>query len=186
MADKLLDAAPVNHSLAPVTNSPTTSSSEVTGDLRQQIHELTAEIRRLKFNRSRSQSRSRNNYQSRYRSPSPDICYYHRRFRRKARKCQSPCRFTGQVQQSEKRESQSLEAASDPGPKPQRRLFIFDRSNAYNFLIDTGADINVLPAKNKVYNAPAEFKLYAANGTTINTYGERTLQIDLGLRRTFK
>lgn len=51
-------------------------------------------------------------------------------------------------------------------------------------MIDTGADISVLPTKCK-RGGNGEC-LRAANGSLISTYGERVLNIDLGLRREFK
>lgn len=54
------------------------------------------------------------------------------------------------------------------------------------YLIDTGADISVLSSRKFSSSIPTEYKLYAANGTKINTYGEKTLVLDLGLRRPFR
>ncbi|KAK2578545.1 hypothetical protein KPH14_012574 [Odynerus spinipes] len=55
------------------------------------------------------------------------------------------------------------------------------------FLIDTGADISVLPISAvKIIGAMSESSLYAANGTPIRTYGEKRIAVDLGLRRCFE
>lgn len=66
------------------------------------------------------------------------------------------------------------------------RLFLDDRSNNFKFLIDTGADISVIPHKffpeSKTNN---DFILTAANGTIIKTFGSKLLKIDFGLRRNF-
>ncbi|KAJ8708636.1 hypothetical protein PYW08_010019 [Mythimna loreyi] len=72
--------------------------------------------------------------------------------------------------------------------QPSLRLCIIDRNSKEKFLVDTGADISVLAARNKKYFKPAEstYNLFAANGTQIRTYGERTLELNLGLRRSFK
>lgn len=73
--------------------------------------------------------------------------------------------------------------------QPSRRLCVIDINNREKFLIDTGADISVLAARNQKCSRPAEnadYKLFAANGTEIRTYGERTLELNLGLRRSFK
>lgn len=69
-----------------------------------------------------------------------------------------------------------------------RRLCIIDINLREKFLVDTGADISVLSARNKKHLKPAEttYKLFAANGTEIRTYGERTLELNLGLRRRFR
>lgn len=58
-----------------------------------------------------------------------------------------------------------------------------DKRTNQIFLIDTGADISLLPADPKIRAKPSQFKLYAANDTRINTYGESPRTLDLGLRR---
>lgn len=67
------------------------------------------------------------------------------------------------------------------------RLYIVDNSTKLRFLIDTGADISVLPSSLiKHHNLKnTNHTLFAANGTRIKTFGEKRLQIDLGLRRCF-
>ncbi|UYV79707.1 hypothetical protein LAZ67_18000364 [Cordylochernes scorpioides] len=66
-----------------------------------------------------------------------------------------------------------------------RRLFITDRRSAYLFLVDTGAEVSVIPPP--VKNArPSHRQLFAANGSIIHTYGERRLELDLGLERLFR
>lgn len=68
------------------------------------------------------------------------------------------------------------------------RLCVFDRNTTQRFLVDTGADISVLAptAAHKKKPTSSAYKLYAANGTPINTYGESNMQLDFGLRRSFR
>lgn len=68
------------------------------------------------------------------------------------------------------------------------RLFIFDKLSNNHFLIDTGSDLSILPPtiKEKKNNINNTIKLFAANGTIIKTYGQKTLTISLGLRRSFE
>lgn len=69
----------------------------------------------------------------------------------------------------------------------QYRLIVFDAENRLNFLVDTGADISVIPRAH-AYGAsftPSSFKLYAANQTTIDTYGQKQMTLDLKLHRKF-
>jgi len=54
-------------------------------------------------------------------------------------------------------------------------LFITNRSSKLKFLIETGADIFVLPVAPKDRRNKARFAHYAANGTTIATFGQRFL-----------
>lgn len=68
---------------------------------------------------------------------------------------------------------------------PSSRLCVTDRKSRYRFLIDTGANISILPRTKKSIRA-SDYKLYAANGSEINTYGETTLELDLGLRRPYR
>lgn len=74
-----------------------------------------------------------------------------------------------------------------PGVHEQSyRLFVTDKKTGLQFLIDTGANISVLPPRKGQLPKPLNFQLFAANNTTIPTYGEKTIEIDLKLRRPFK
>ncbi|GFS35238.1 transposon Ty3-I Gag-Pol polyprotein [Nephila pilipes] len=53
------------------------------------------------------------------------------------------------------------------------------------FLVDSGADVSLIPATHQ-NKAVDDFKLYAANGTEIPTFGIKILNLNLGLRREFK
>lgn len=61
-----------------------------------------------------------------------------------------------------------------------------DKESRLTFLIDTGANVSVIPRKKGTPMKPLPFNLYAANNTTIHTYGEKTLELNLNLRRPFK
>lgn len=67
------------------------------------------------------------------------------------------------------------------------RLCVHDRDTHERFLVDTGADISVLAAttKTRKHNQDSACQLFAANNTPIKTYGEKTLRLNLGLRRSF-
>lgn len=76
-------------------------------------------------------------------------------------------------------------------PHTTKRLFIYELETRQKFLIDTGADVSVLPRVNNVTkktitsdNCPTT--LFGANGTRIKTYGTRTIDLQLGLRREMK
>lgn len=52
--------------------------------------------------------------------------------------------------------------------------------------MDTGAEVSVIPKhfiQNKLLISP--FKLFAVNGTTVDTFGQKLITLDLGLRRKF-
>lgn len=60
-----------------------------------------------------------------------------------------------------------------------------DKKTNLMFLIDTGANISVIPRRGTKLKR-TKFNLYAANNTMIPTYGEKMLELDLNLRRSFK
>lgn len=65
------------------------------------------------------------------------------------------------------------------------RLFVIDKKTGIKFLVDSGADVSLIPAtcNDKV---SSDFKLYAANGSEIPCFGHKILTLDLGLRRDFQ
>lgn len=65
----------------------------------------------------------------------------------------------------------------------QNRLHIRDRVTGQRFLIDTGAEISIIAATPEQKKNPTALRLFAANNSRIETYGERRLNLDLGLRR---
>lgn len=62
------------------------------------------------------------------------------------------------------------------------RLIIYDKLSKTNYLIDTGSDVSVLPFSNHMRQRN-ELILYAANDTIIRTYGEKIVNLELGLKR---
>ena len=52
-------------------------------------------------------------------------------------------------------------------------------------MVDTGADISVIPPSRKSEKNIQDLELYAANGSKIRTFGKRLLKLDFGLRRNF-
>lgn len=66
-----------------------------------------------------------------------------------------------------------------------RRLFVKDTKTGEFYLIDTGAAISILPRRKNSHSqcTPTDYQLYAANGTSINTYGTERRRVHLGLRR---
>jgi len=65
------------------------------------------------------------------------------------------------------------------------RLTVPDKISGRRFLIDTGSDVSIIPCT-KRHDSISDLKLFAANNTTINTYGTTTLTVDFKLRRVFK
>jgi len=76
-----------------------------------------------------------------------------------------------------------IEANALMGGK-QLRLQVRDRKSGAMFFIDTGSDVSVLSRSWNLKNKRnANINLYAADDTTIKTYEERTLELELNLRR---
>lgn len=70
---------------------------------------------------------------------------------------------------------------------PCSRLSVMDYNTGLRFLVDTGANVSVLPVTKRMFKKQCtDFKLYAANGTEIATYGVKTLVLDLKLRRPYR
>lgn len=83
----------------------------------------------------------------------------------------------------------AVESAASPAATKidcrKYRLFVKDKQTGVRFLVDSGADVSLIPANIKA-EQPCSYVLYAANGTQIPTYGIKTLTLDLGLRRAFQ
>lgn len=76
--------------------------------------------------------------------------------------------------------------ATNDCPLSTGRLFVTDRRTKIQFLVDTGSDLCVFPRSALKERRPkTTYQLSAANGSTINTYGDLYLKLDLGLRREF-
>ena len=65
-------------------------------------------------------------------------------------------------------------------------LYIYDPLSKTKFLVDTGAEISVLPATFSQKSLPPVAHLYAANGTKISVYKRQTIKLELNLRRSFE
>ena len=73
------------------------------------------------------------------------------------------------------------------GLNPCRLLHITDQINKRTFLVDTGAQVSVLPpTRSNRLRKQEGYTLSTVNGSAIATYGTRLLTLNLGLRRTFR
>ena len=55
-----------------------------------------------------------------------------------------------------------------------------------SFLVDSGAQVSLIPATStEKKSPPCKFTLQAVNGSLIHTYGERCMDLNLGLRKSF-
>ena len=69
---------------------------------------------------------------------------------------------------------------------PSRLLYVGDKRNKCDFLIDTGAAVSVLPRScaNRTVDADS-LPLVAANNSTITTYSTSKCIVDVGLKREY-
>ena len=77
-----------------------------------------------------------------------------------------------------KRSGQTLAATGVPGPVPSRLFHIMDQACGLRFLVDTGAEVSVLPPSCTERKCPHDsLTLQAVNSTPITTYGTRSLTL---------
>lgn len=86
-----------------------------------------------------------------------------------------------------KRAGLVLKAASAFGPTTSRLFHITDHANKVRYLIDTGAEVRVIPTtledcRQRLTTPPVT----AIKSTNIQTYGHKSVTFGIGLRRTFR
>nr|VZI35209.1 unnamed protein product [Spirometra erinaceieuropaei] len=67
-----------------------------------------------------------------------------------------------------------------------RRLFLRDRIAGAKFLVDSGAVVSVVPPTPAERKTRSSFCLTASNNSSIPPFGQRSITLDLGLRRIFR
>ena len=73
-----------------------------------------------------------------------------------------------------------------PKLTPSRLLYVADKRNKGNYLIDAGAAVSVLPRYRANETVDADrLPLIAANNLTITTYGTSKCIVDVGLKREY-
>ena len=77
-------------------------------------------------------------------------------------------------------------ATNSVGAMRGRLLKILDKSSKFKFLIDTGAQVSLLPATfSEKKKKPHKLTLQAVNGSLINTFGSKFVNLQLGLHKDF-
>ena len=87
-----------------------------------------------------------------------------------------------------KRAGRSLAATGVAGPTlPGHLFYVHDKNSHTKFLVDTGAEVSVVPPTHSERSRPQSLlTLQGVNGTRIATYGVHSCTLNLGLRRTFR
>nr|VZI28787.1 unnamed protein product [Spirometra erinaceieuropaei] len=159
---------------------------EVLMRLKAQLTAVTTNGPRRTPNRRRTSSVS---HTSRSQSPS-SVCWYHQQFGGAARRCLQPCSFKVSLTASGRRSHSTPEATAAAAARVTnlntRRLFLWDRVADTKFLVDSGAEVSVVPPTPAERKTRSSFCLTAANNSSIPTFGQRSITLDLGLRRIFR
>jgi len=95
-----------------------------------------------------------------------------------------PCHAVGKTKRLRKFNSRVVISARYFRCKHAPCIFT-DRASKMRFLVDTRADISVLPIMLKDKYNKSKFTLYAANGTPIATFSQKLLQLNFGLHCNF-
>ena len=84
-----------------------------------------------------------------------------------------------------KRLGRTLAATGVTGLNSSRLFFVTDTHTSTRFLVDTGSEVSVIPpTPADRRRSPDPRTLTAVNNTSIRTYGQRSLTLNLGLRRS--
>nr|VZI20450.1 unnamed protein product [Spirometra erinaceieuropaei] len=157
---------------------------EVLMRLKAQLTAVTTNSLRRTPNRRPTSSVS---HTRRPQSPS-SVCWYHQQFGGAARRCLQPCSFKTSLTASGRQSHATVEstAAGSVANLHTRRLFLWDRIAGAKFLVDSGAEVSVVPPTPAERKHRSSFCLTAANNSSIPTFGQRSITPDLGLRRIFR
>ena len=155
LADKIVEVA-APHTVS-VVHGQSTSYDDELDKLKSEVAELRKLIKLLPQQRSncpRSPSPARTN-------SNPNVCWYHEKFGSSACKCKPPCRYSANTPTNV--------AAVNVAKQQIHCLFhITDKTSGVRFLVDTGAEVSVIPplhAERK--RSQQTFALQAVNNTAI-------------------
>ena len=133
--------------------------------------------------------RTRNTFAS-HPTPSPlsqGYCFYHTKFGQDARKCQPPCSWAPNSNQSQETHQYSNRCLPSTGSLFDKfesffspLLFIKDPLTSIDFLIDTGSSKSLLPCDQSSDPVCATGKMLAANDSEINLFETVPLTVSLG------
>ena len=104
------------------------------------------------------------------------LCYYHAAFGSAARNCWAPCVWEPSSNHSHIRETPVPAACH-----PSKLVRVHDSQSGESYLVDTGAEISLLPTTDYEWKFRTRGPpLRAANNTDIAYFGERTKSLKLG------
>nr|VZI26828.1 unnamed protein product [Spirometra erinaceieuropaei] len=115
------------------------------------------------------------------------ISWYHITFGVKARRCISSCSFTSKQSKRVKTVNPKVSAGNLPDvSNPVHTFYVRDTRSDRRFLVDTGAQLSVIPTTPADRRCPNPgLFLQAVNTSPITTFGTCSLSLDIGVRRLF-
>nr|VZI45142.1 unnamed protein product [Spirometra erinaceieuropaei] len=194
MADRLTEmhgfSKPSISALSTTSNPPASPVSQLEIELNKLADYITALQKPTVSASSRSQPQPSTPHLQSSHSVRPNAaatCWYHTTFGVKARRCISPCSFLFKQSKRVKPVNPKVCATNLPNSSnPGRTFYVRDTRSGRRFLVDTGAQLSVIPptpADRRCPN-PGLF-LQAVNTSPITTFGTCSLSLDIGLRRLF-
>ncbi|BHF77780.1 hypothetical protein SprV_0602089000 [Sparganum proliferum] len=194
MANRLMEMQGFSKPSIAALSTPSAPPASPISQLEIELTKLAADIASLQKHTvspsSRSQPKPSTPHVQSSNSAHPNaaaICWYHTTFGVKARRCISPCSFTSKHSKRVRPVNPKVSAANLPdGSNPGRTFYVRDTRSGRRFLVDTGAQLSVIPptpADRRCPN-PGLF-LQAVNTSPITTFGTCSLSLDIGLRRLF-
>ena len=107
------------------------------------------------------------------------LCWCHQVWDTSAWKCADGCRNAGNDRPG-KRPRGSVEAITDRPTSSCRLLTIHDPVSNLSYLIDTGAEVSVLPprSEDRARSPINNMQLQAANGIAIRTFRQRSVEVE--------
>lgn len=110
-------------------------------------------------------------------SKGPRVCRFHVKCGEKTRNCLMPCSWNGKVAPA---------PGNEPvGSQPRGDLFFVQCAfSGRRYLVNTGAQVSIVPPTSDERRTPGNRHLIAANHSKINTYGAKDLTLNLAGRFT--
>ncbi|XP_049519403.1 uncharacterized protein LOC125943898 [Dermacentor silvarum] len=187
LADRIADCT--ERSKMPIAAAGMSEHADRLGRLEDRVDRLTAAVENLALSnkhrpaRYRSSSRAGSLQHCGHSSDAEQsVCWHHRRFREQATRCTQRTMLVGV-----KRTSQSLTAECDTGHRSSHLFFVVDRITGTRLLVDTGAELSILPETAQHRRRGKSISsLIAVNNTAIASYGVQSMTIDIGLSRTYR
>ncbi|BHF84456.1 hypothetical protein SprV_0902760700 [Sparganum proliferum] len=162
MADRMMEVERLSSPTIAQVSQPLNVSTSDLAELKTQIAHLSATVAALQLRRSPGPSR--------------------RSFGRDRRRSRSRPRIANLWKLLGRR----VNAAELSGNSTGRTFYVSDNTSGRHFLVDTGAQISVIPPTPADRRCPNHgLYLQAVNSSPITTFGFRSLSLDIGLRRLF-